>query len=305
MVPSSSRVRWPAIPVAEWQATRDTLHLWTQVVGKVRLARTPLLNHWWNVTLHVTDRGLTTGLMPGGPAQAFQIDFDFLAHRLDIARADGVQRQIALEPRSVADFHAEVVARLDELDLATPIWPMPVEIPGAIPFTDDHDHASYDPAAVERFWHALVDIDLAFHRFRAGFVGKASPVHFFWGAFDHAVTRFSGRAAPPHPGGAPNCGPHVMLEAYSHEVSSCGFWPGGSEEGTFYSYAYPEPEGFAAWDRLPEGASYSAELGEFVLPYEAVRTARDPDALLAEFLQTTYDAAAELAGWDRPALERH
>jgi hypothetical protein len=305
MVPSSSRVRWPAIPVAEWQDTRDTLHLWTQVVGKVRLARTPLVNHWWNVTLHVSDRGLTTGLMPGGPAQAFQIDFDFLAHRLDIARADGVHRHIALEPRSVADFHAEVVTRLDELDVATPIWPMPVEIPGAIPFTDDHDHGSYDPAAVERFWHALVDVDLAFDRFRAGFVGKASPVHFFWGAFDHAVTRFSGRAAPPHPGGAPNCGPHVMLEAYSHEVSSCGFWPGGSEEGTFYSYAYPEPEGFAAWDRLPEEASYSAELGEFVLPYQAVRTARDPDALLAEFLQTTYEAAAELAGWDRAALDRH
>jgi hypothetical protein len=305
MAPSSSRVRWPAIPVADWQDTRDTVHLWTQVVGKVRLARTPLVNHWWNVTLHVSDRGLTTGLMPGGPAQAFQIDFDFLAHRLDIARADGVHRQIALEPRSVADFHAEVVARLDELDLATPIWPMPVEIPGAIPFTDDHDHANYDPVAVERFWHALIDVDLAFHRFRADFVGKASPVHFFWGAFDHAVTRFSGRAAPPHPGGAPNCGPHVMLEAYSHEVSSCGFWPGGSEEGTFYSYAYPEPDGFAAWDQLPEGASYSAELGEFVLPYQAVRAARDPDALLTEFLQTTYEAAAELAGWDRAAFERH
>jgi hypothetical protein len=295
---------WPALPVADWQDTRDTLHLWTQVVGKVRMARTPLVNHWWNVTLYVTDRGLTTGLMPGGPAQAFQIDFDFLAHRLDIARVDGERRQVALEPRSVADFHAEVMARLDELEVATRIWPIPVEIPGAVvPFPDDHDHASYDAAAVERLWHALVDIDRVFHRFRAGFVGKASPVHFFWGGFDHAVTRFSGRTAPPHPGGAPNCGPHVMHEAYSHEVSSCGFWPGGSAEGTFYSYAYPEPDGFAAWDRLPKGASYSAELGEFVLPYEAVRTAADPDALLAEFLQTTYEAAADLAGWDRAALE--
>ena len=300
---SSPLAAWPALPVADWQDTRDTLHLWTQVVGKVRLARTPLVNHWWNVTLYVTDRGLTTGLMPGGPARAFQIDFDFLAHRLDIARTDGERRHVALEPRSVADFHADVMARLDELGLATPIWTMPVEIPDAVPFTDDVDHASYDAGAVERFWQALVDVDRVFHRFRAGFVGKASPVHFFWGAFDHAVTRFSGRTAPPHPGGAPNCGPHVMHEAYSHEVSSAGFWPGGSAEGTFYSYAYPEPPGFADWDRLPEGASYSAELGEFVLPYEQVRTAPDPDALLGEFLRSTYEAAAELAGWDRAALE--
>lgn len=303
-MPSAPPEAWPALPVADWQDTRDTLHLWTQVVGKVRMARTPLVNHWWNVTLYVTDRGLTTGLMPGGPAQGFQIDFDFLAHRLDIARADGERRHVALEPRSVADFHAEVAGRLDDLGLHTPIWPMPVEIPDAVPFTDDHDHASYDAAAVERFWHSLVDIDRVFHRFRAGFVGKASPVHFWWGAFDHAVTRFSGRGAPPHPGGAPNCGPHVMREAYSHEVSSAGFWPGGpGAEGTFYSYAYPEPDGFAAWDRLPEGASFSAELGEFVLPYEAVRAAADPDALLAEFLQSTYEAAADLAGWDRVALE--
>ena len=300
---SSPLEAWPALPVADWQDTRDTLHLWTQVVGKVRLARTPLVNHWWNVTLYVTDRGLTTGLMPGGPARAFQIDFDFLAHRLDIARTDGERRHVALEPRSVADFHADVMARLDELGLATPIWRMPVEIPDAVPFTDDVDHASYDAGAVERFWQALVDVDRVFHGFRAGFVGKASPVHFFWGGFDLAVTRFSGRTAPPHPGGAPNCGPHVMHEAYSHEVSSAGFWPGGSAEGTFYSYAYPEPPGFADWDRLPEGASYSAELGEFVLSYEQVRTAPDPDALLGDFLRSTYEAAAELAGWDRAALE--
>jgi uncharacterized protein DUF5996 len=294
---------WPELRVADWQDTRDTLHLWSQIVGKIKLARTPLVNHWWNVTLFVTDRGLTTGAVPGGPGGAFQLDLDLVDHRLRIGRGDGAEAAVALEPRSVADFHAEVVARLGELDLATPIWVMPVEIPGAVPFTDDHDHASYDAAAVEVFHRSLIDIDRVFTRFRAGFVGKCSPVHFWWGAFDHAVTRFSGRTAPPHPGGAPNCGPHVMQEAYSHEVSSAGFWPGGSDEGTFYSYAYPEPAGFAGWERLPEGASYSTELGEFVLPYEAVRRADDPDALLLAFLQATYEAAADLADWDRPALE--
>ncbi len=294
---------WPSLRRADWQDTRDTLHLWTQVVGKVKLARTPLVNHWWNVTFLVTDRGMTTGVMPGGAGGAFQIDFDLVAHRLRIGRADGVVAEVALEPRSVADFHAEVVARLDELGLATPIWTMPVEIPGAIPFTDDHDHASYDAAAVEAFHRALIDFDRVFHGFRAGFVGKCSPVHFFWGGFDHAVTRFSGRTAPPHPGGAPNCGPHVMLEAYSHEVSSAGYWPGGIDEGIFYSYAYPEPPGFPDWDDLPAGAEYDAELGEFVLPYTAVRAADDPDAMLADFLQRTYVAAADLADWDRPALE--
>jgi hypothetical protein len=294
---------WPALRVADWQDTRDTLHLWSQVVGKVKLARTPLVNHWWNVTFLVTDRGLTTGAMPGGPAGAFQMDLDLVDHRLRIGRADGVEAAVALEPRSVADFHAEVVARLDALDLATPIWAMPVEIPDAIPFTDDHEHASYDPAAVEVFHRSLLDVDRTFHRFRAGFLGKCSPVHFFWGAFDHAVTRFSGRTAPPHPGGAPNCGPHVMHEAYSHEVSSAGFWPGGTDEGTLYSYAYPEPAGYAEWDDLPDGARYDADLGEFVLPYATIRAASDPDGLVADFLQRTYVAAADLADWDRPALE--
>jgi Family of unknown function (DUF5996) len=296
---------WPELRVDDWQDTRDTVHLWTQVVGKIRMVRTPLVNHWWNVTLHVTDRGLTTGLMPGGPAQAFQIDFDFLTHQLEIARADGERRVAALAPRSVADFYRDVLARLDELDLATPIWPMPVEIPGAVtPFDQDEKHASYDAAAVTAFWRQLVEITRVFEAFRAGFVGKCSPVHFFWGGFDLAVTRFSGRTAPPHPGGAPNCGPHVMHEAYSHEVSSAGFWPSGSAEGSFYSYAYPEPEGYAAWDRLPAGASYDAALSLFVLPYDTVRTADDPDDLLGGFLQSTYDAAADLAAWDRPALER-
>jgi Family of unknown function (DUF5996) len=299
-----SAASWPELRVDEWQRTRDTVHLWTQIVGKIRLARTPVVNHWWNVTLHVTDRGLTTGLIPGGPAQAFQIDFDFLAHRLEITRADGERRVIALAPRSVADFHRDVMARLDELGLQTPIWSMPVEIPGAVPFETDEGHASYDPDAVTRYWHQLVDAQRVFEDFRSGFVGKVSPVHFFWGAFDLAVTRFSGRPAPPHPGSAPNCGPHVMQEAYSHEVSSAGFWPGGSAEGTFYAYAYPEPDGFSAWRDLPDGASYSDELGEFVLPYAAVRTADDPDGLLGRFLEATYDAAADLADWDRTTLER-
>jgi Family of unknown function (DUF5996) len=296
---------WPELRVADWQDTRDTVHLWTQVVGKIRMVRTPLVNHWWNVTLHVTDRGLTTGLMPGGPARAFQIDFDFLTHQLEIARADGERRVVALAPRSVADFYRDVLARLDELDLATPIWPMPVEIPGAVtPFDEDEKHASYEAAAVTAFWRRLVEITRVFEAFRAGFLGKCSPVHFFWGGFDLAVTRFSGRTAPLHPGGAPNCGPHVMHEAYSHEVSSAGFWPSGSAEGSFYSYAYPEPDGYGAWDRLPAGASYDAALSLFVLPYDAVRTADDPDGLLGAFLQSTYDAAADLAAWDRPALER-
>jgi Family of unknown function (DUF5996) len=295
---------WPELHVADWEDTRDTLHLWTQIVGKVRLARTPLVNHWWNVTLHVTDSGLTTRMMPGGPARAFQMDFDFLDHQLAITRADGEDRTVALEPRSVADFYEEVFGRLDELGLATPIWPMPVEIEGAIPFTDDHEHASYDAAAATTFWRQLVESTRVLGEFRAGYVGKASPVHFYWGGFDLAVTRFSGRTAPPHPGRAPNCGPHVMLEAYSHEVSSAGFWPGGSDEGTFYAYAYPEPDGFAVWDRLPAAASYSAELGEFVLPYAAVRQAGDPDGLLRQFLESTYAAAADLGGWDRAALER-
>ena len=295
---------WPALPVAEWETTRDTLHLWTQVVGKVRLARTPLVNHWWNVTLCVTARGLTTSLMADGPSRGFQIDFDFQAHQLEITTTDGRQGAVTLEPRSVADFYAEVMGRLDELELSTPIWPMPVEIEGATPFPDDHDHASYNPDAVSRFWRSLVQSDRVLRDFRSRFVGKASPVHFFWGAFDLAVTRFSGRTAPPHPGQAPNLGPHVMREAYSHEVSSCGYWPGGNLEGTYYSYAYPEPAGFSDWPAIPDGARYDDGLGEFVLPYETVRAAGDPDELLHAFLQGTYEAAAERAGWNRAQLER-
>ncbi len=294
---------WPALPVAEWQATRDTLQLWTQIVGKIRLARTPMTSHWWNVPLYVTARGLTTSMMPAD-GRGFQIDFDFLADRLEITTSTGEQRTTPLEPRSVADFHAAVMGMLDDLALSTRIWTMPVEIPDAIPFDQDHVHAAYDRDQVERFWRALIEIVRVFELFRSEFVGKTSPVHLFWGALDLAVTRFSGRPAPPHPGGAPNCGPQVMHEAYSHEVSSAGYWPGPDGEGVFYSYAYPEPDGYRHEPVAPVGAHFDDTLGEFVLPYEIVRTAADPDAVLLEFLHTTYTAAAETARWNRKELER-
>jgi hypothetical protein len=297
--------RWPALPVAEWQDTRDTLHLYTQVVGKVRMANAPLQNHWWNVALYPTARGLTTSLMPHPTGPSFQIDFDFLTSRLDVTTVEGQRRSLALEPTTVADFHASVMQLLAELGVPTSIWPMPVEIPDALPFPDDRMHTSYDPAAVRRFWLALVEMTRVFGVFRRRFVGKASPVHLFWGGLDLAYTRFSGRGAPPHPGGAPNCGPHVMLEAYSQEVSSCGYWPGPpGEEGVFYAYAYPEPPGYRGTAITPQGARWDDDLAEFVLPYELVRTAADPDAVLLEFLQRTYEAAATTASWNRAALER-
>jgi hypothetical protein len=298
-------VVWSPIPVAGWQDTRDTVHLWTQVVGKIRLANEPTSNHWWSSTLYVSATGLTTSLMPHPTGPAFQIDFDFVEHRLDVRTVRGERRSIALEPRSVADFHDLVLRALNELDVATEIWPVPVEIPHAIPFHDDREHASYDPDAARAFWLALVDMQRVFNLFRSRFVGKASPTHFFWGAFDLASTRFSGRPAPPHPGGAPNTGPHVMHEAYSHEVSSCGYWPGGpGTEGTFYAYAYPEPDGYDGASVRPRSARWDGTLKEFVLPYEDVRGAADPDATLLDFLQSTYEAAARYAAWDRPALER-
>ena len=297
--------RWPALPVAEWLDTRDTLQLYTQVVGKIRLANEPLSNHWWNVSLYLTSRGLTTSPMPHRHGPTFQIDFDFVDHRLDLVTVDGDRRSLSLEPRSVADFYAAVMALLDELGVATEIWPVPVEIPDAIAFPDDRTHASYDAEAVHRFWLALIEVERVLKGFRGRFVGKASPIHLFWGALDLAYTRFSGRTAPPHPGGAPNCGPHVMWEAYSHEVSSLGFWPGpGGEEGAFYAYAYPEPPGYRDQAVGPEGARWDDTLSEFILPYERVRTAADPDATLLEFAQSTYEAAAGTADWDRAALER-
>jgi len=295
---------WPPLPLGEWEATRDTLQLWTQIIGKVRMVNESLVNHWWNVPLYVTARGLTTSLIshPGG--DAFQIDFDFRSHVLDVVTASGRHFTLELRPLAVAEFYGQVMEALDELGVATDIWPVPVEIEGAIPFPDDYIHSAYDRSQAERFWLALVRIERVFRRFRGRFIGKASPVHLFWGALDLAVTRFSGRTAPPHPGGAPNCGPQVMLEAYSHEVSSAGYWPGGAGEGLFYSYAYPEPAGYRETGVRPNEAKFNADLGEFVLPYEVVRLADDPDGVLLQFLQSTYEAAATTARWDRAALER-
>jgi hypothetical protein len=293
---------WPSLGVQEWVDTRDTLHMWTQVVGKVRLAMAPMVNHWWQVPLYVSARGLTTSVMPHG-ARSFDIEFDFCDHQLHIRSSSGDARRIRLEPKSVAEFYRETMAALRSLDLEVSIWTMPREIEHAIPFEDDTEHASYDPEHAHRFWRQLLAAHRVMSEFRSRFVGKVSPVHFFWGAMDLAVTRFSGRTAPRHPGGAPNCADWVMVEGYSHELSSCGFWPGGTGEGTFYSYAYPEPDGYAEYPVRPAAASYSAEVGEFLLPYEDVRTAADPDRVLLEFLQTTYEAAAERGDWDRRGLE--
>ena len=293
---------WPELTVASWEPTRVALHMWTQVVGKVRLALEPMVNHWWQVPLYVSARGLTTSLMHAG-AVGVEIEFDFIRHVLVIRTTRGETRELPLGPPSVADFYAATMAALRELGIAVDILARPVEVPEAIPFAQDTVHHAYDADAVHRFWQQLVAADRVLKRFRAGFIGKASPVHFFWGAFDLATTRFSGRPAPRHPGGAPNCADWVMELAYSHEVSSCGFWPGGSAEGSFYSYAYPEPDGFSERRVEPSEAYYSPVYREFLLPYEAVRRAADPQATLVRFLETTYEAAAELGRWDRAALE--
>jgi hypothetical protein len=293
---------WPALRVADWTETRDTLHMWTQVVGKIRMAKAPMVNHWWQVTLYVTPRGLSTGTIPdrGG---SFEIEFDFRAQELRITQAGGGERAVKLEPKTVAQFHAETFAALDALGIVAEIWPVPVEVEESIPFAEDTKHDSYDSGAAELFWRQLVQADRVLTAFRSGFAGKVSPVHFFWGSFDMAVTRFSGRRAPVHPGGAPNCADWVMVEGYSRELSSCGFWPGGSEEGSFYAYAYPEPDGFSSRPVGPPEASYNPDAGQFLLPYEVVRRAPDPDAILLEFLQTTYAAAADLGDWDREMLD--
>jgi hypothetical protein len=296
---------WPELPLAAWADTCATLQLWTQIVGKIRLARAPLINHWWQVPLYVTSRGLTTSPMPYG-TRSFQIDFDFIDHRLIIQTSDGAIEGIALTPRSVADFYAEVMSKLRGLGLETKIWTMPVEIPDAVPFEHDREHAAYDTEYAERFWRSLLQADRICTLFRSQFIGKVSPVHFFWGSFDLAVTRFSGRTAPPLSSQSPNLGAWVVQEAYSHEVSSCGFWPGngGFGKAAFYSYAYPEPAGFADAPARPAAAYYDQVLGQFILPYDAVRLAASPDACLMDFLQSTYAAAADLAHWDRAALER-
>ena len=300
----SPQLPWPELPTAAWRETYATLQLWTQIAGKIRLVRTPWLNHSWHVALYVTARGLTTSPIPDN-IRTFQIDFDFIDHALRISTSDGATREFALAGQSVASFYAAVMAALADLGIHIEIDEIPNELPEPIRFSQDTQHASYDPDAVRRFFQILVNADRVFKQFRTGFLGKASPVHFFWGSFDLAVTRFSGRRAPRHPGGVPHLSDDVACEAYSHEVSSAGFWPGSGaiDYPAFYSYAYPEPPGFRTTPVRPDAAFFSEALGEFILPYDAVRTAAAPDQALLEFLQSTYDAAANAAKWDREALE--
>jgi hypothetical protein len=296
---------WPPLPLAEWEDTRATLHMWTQIVGKTRLALAPMENHWWQVALYVTPRGLTTSAMPFG-TRTVAVDFDFLDHHLYVRTNDDATRAIPLVPQSVADFFAAYLEALRSLGLEVRIHPVPVEIETAIPFAEDRTHASYDADTANRFWQLLVQADRVLRQFRGRFLGKQSPVHFFWGSFDLAATRFSGRRAPRHPGGAPHCPSYVMEEAYSHECSSCGFWLGGGAiaESAFYAYAYPEPPAYADHPVRPAGARYSADLREFILPYEAVRSSATPDEVLLEFCQATYELAADLGHWDRAGLDR-
>jgi hypothetical protein len=300
----AARDPWPPLPLEAWQDTYATLQRWTQIVGKIRMAETPWINHSWHVTLYVTARGLTTSPIPDR-TRCFEIAFDFVAHRLAIATSDGGTGGFALEPQSVAAFYARLADELRRLDLPLRIHPVPNELPDATPFAEDEVHRAYDAEYAGRFFRALVQAERVLTAFRARFLGKCSPVHWFWGAADLAVTRFSGRTAPPHPGGVPHLPDAVAREAYSHEVSSAGFWPGSGpiDYPAFYSYAYPEPPGFATAPVRPAGAFYSTDLREFILPYDAVRAAPDPDAALLGFLDATYGAAADLGGWDRGALE--
>jgi hypothetical protein len=297
---SAKSPAWPALPYAEWKDTCATLHLWTQIVGKVRLALSPFINHWWEVPLYVTARGLTTSAIPHS-AGVFEVEFDFIEHVLRIETSKGETEVLNLEPRSVADFYREFMASLTSLGIQVNIWPMPVEIPNPIRFDQDTTHASYDPVYAERFWRVLVAIEPTFKEFRGRFIGKSSPVHFFWGSFDLTVTRFSGRRAPERPGAD-----QITREAYSHEVSSVGWWPGGGDvtNPAFYSYAAPEPAGFKDYPVKPAQAGYSEQLKQFLLSYEDVRTAPDSRAALLDFCQSTYEAAAKLANWDRASLER-
>ncbi len=291
---------WPALPLDSWKDTYATLHMWTQIVGKVRLGLTPLINHWWNVPLYVTARGLTTSRMAYGE-RSLEIWFDFRRHQLVLETNDGVVKMLPLAPRSVADFYREFMGTLRSMGIELNIWRMPVEIPDPIPFDQDQKHASYDPVAVEKLWRILLSVDSVFTQFRAGFIGKCSPVHFFWGSFDLAVSRFSGRRAPERPGADA-----MTREAYSHEVSSVGFWPGGGDvKGpAFYSYAVPAPQGFSEATVRPGAAFYHKQLGEFLLMYDDIRQAKSPCKSLLEFCQSTYKAAADLGNWDRAGLER-
>ncbi|HVA28301.1 MAG TPA: DUF5996 family protein [Candidatus Baltobacteraceae bacterium] len=291
--------RWPELKQSEWSDTQATLHLWTQIVGKIRLKQEPFANHWWNVTLYVTSRGLTTSAMPYRDGRSFEIAFDFIDHALRINGCDGEKVGFALEPMSVADFYRRTFDALHSINIDIRIHDKPNEIVDAIPFEQDNVHASYDRLAVERFWRVLLQMDRLCKVFRAQFLGKASPSHFFWGSFDLAMTRFSGRIAPPHPGGFPNMPDAATREAYSHEEHSVGFWPGGQGmEALLYAYAYPEPAGFAEEAVNPAAASWNAQLKEFVLPYEAVRTASDPDRAALDFFESTYAATARRANWD-------
>lgn len=302
---SPSKLLLPSFPLADWQDTYTTLHLWTQIVGKIRLALSPAVNHWWHSTLYVTPRGLTTGTIPY-QTRIIEIRFDFIDRQLHIESSDGASQTVELMPRSVADFYQAVMAALKEIDIEVRIWTMPQEIANPIPFERDNEHATYDPESAQRFWQILGQTDRILSTFRSNFIGKSSPVHFFWGSFDLAITRFSGRTAPQHPGGVPGMADWVTREAYSHEVSSCGFWAGDKAvtEAVFYAYAYPEPSAFQTYPIQPKEAFYNAQMREFVLPYETVRQAADPEAMLLTFLQSTYEAAANLAHWDRGLLER-
>jgi hypothetical protein len=302
--PETRDATWPSLPLEAWSDTCTTLHLWTQIVGKIRLAQTTWTNHSWHVTLYVTSNGLTTSPIPYGTRTA-EIAFDFVAHELRILASDGGRGRVPLEPQSVATFYRRLREAMTALGLPVHIYAKPNEMAEAIPFAEDEVHRAYDPEYANRFWRVLVQTDRVLKRFRARFIGKCSPVHFFWGGPDLAVTRFSGRKAPEHPGGIPNLPDRVTREAYSHEVSSVGFWPGGGAVAypAFYAYAYPEPAGFAQAPVSPP-AFYSTDLREFILPYDAVRTADAPDDVLLSFAQSTYEAAANLGKWDRSALER-
>jgi hypothetical protein len=295
---------WPVLQYSEWKDTLATMHLFTQIVGKIRLRNMPWLNHSWHVTFYISATGLTTGSIPYDNG-VFQIDFNFITHEVIITTSTGEARSVRLYPRSVASFYNELLTQLEAAGIETYIYAIPNEIDPAIPFAEDEVHQSYDAAQVQRYWQALVKVHNVFLRFRAGFTGKCSPVHLFWGAFDLAVTRFSGRRAPQHTGGAPNMPLRVMQEAYSHEVSSCGFWPGSDQfpQAMFYSYCYPTPEAFGKQPVAPEAAYYSSEMGEFILPYEAVQQAGDPEIMLLNFLQSTYNAAANTGNWNRHELE--
>lgn len=297
---------WPELPaLAEWQETLAMVHLWSQIIGKIRLENMPWTNHCWHVPLYVSSRGLSTSLIPHASG-GFEIEFNFVDQRLEIRKVDGKKASFALEAMSVADFYRKTRDNLKQLNLETEIYPMPVEIPDPIvPFPENTQKALYDSEAIHHFWLALTNVHRVFTQFRSGFIGKVSPVHFFWGAFDLAVTRFSGRTAPEHPGGVPNCPDWVMQESYSHELSSAGFWAGtGFGEAAFYSYAYPEPEGFHDSVIMPQKALYNEELGEYLLPYQAVKDASNPDQTLLDFLQSTYEAAAVNGNWDTEALEK-